>query len=193
MTRSQPDSRLPGAQLLLACDPAGRFTGQYVRRDVAHVGDGQRHLAITVLLYDAQHRVLLQRRRHTVFDGVWDFTGATHLLHSLDGDETAEQATARCLEREYGIRDLAVRAYGAFEYFARDGDLCEHEYCVVLAGEYNGEVRLNAEVGYGFRWVDKLAFQQEIAERPERFSPWAAAGTSVLKRGGFFETAPRSA
>lgn len=173
--------------MVLACDETGRFTGEYVRRDVAHTGDGQRHLAIAVLLHDPEHRLLLQRRRHPLFDSTWDLTGATHQLHLPGGDETAERAARRCLDREYGIQGVFLRECGGFEYFARDGGRCENEYCALLVGEYEGPVTLNEEVGYGYRWAASSELLAEIAEAPETYTPWALAGIDVLRRSGFFE------
>src|SRR3990172_1855818 len=143
-------------QVILACDENGAFAGEYIPKEEGHTGGGKRHLAIAVLLYNSRGEVLLQRRKHRVFGDVWDLTGATHPLHRDDGtDETLEVATARCLQREYGIEDVAVRMVGAFNYFARYGALCENEHCALFVGTYDGEVRLNPEVGYGYCWVDK--------------------------------------
>lgn len=80
-------------QIILACDDQGNFTGEYIPKEVGHTGNGKRHLAITVLLYNNQGQVLLQRRKHQVFDDIWDITGATHPLHTDDEDESLKQAT----------------------------------------------------------------------------------------------------
>lgn len=68
-------------QIILAVDSAGNFTGQYIPKSVGHTGKGQRHLAISVLLFNDKGQVLLQKRKHQVFDDIWDVTGATHPLH----------------------------------------------------------------------------------------------------------------
>lgn len=70
-------------QIIMACDDNGVFSGEYIPKEVGHTGQGKRHLAIAVLLYNGQGKVLLQQRKHRVFD-----------------DETFEEATQRCLERE---------------------------------------------------------------------------------------------
>jgi isopentenyl-diphosphate Delta-isomerase len=88
-------------QIILACDDNGKFI-EYIPKMVGHTGDGRRHLAITVLLYNSKGEVLLQRRKHKVFDNIWDFTGSTHPLHKEDGkDESLEEATLRFLKVEY--------------------------------------------------------------------------------------------
>lgn len=175
-------------QMLLACDDQGRFTGQYVRRDAAHAGDGHRHLAIALLLYNRAGELLLQRRKHDVFDDVWDITGATHPLLLADGmHESLEQAARRCLQDEYGIGDARLAEVGSFTYFALDqtGIRCENEHCTLFIGEFNGAVTLNQEVGYGSRWVTKAFLAHDITLTPDRYSPWAVLSVDLLRHTGF--------
>jgi len=175
-------------QVVLLCDERGRFRDEYAAKEIAHSGDGLRHLAITILLYNWQGQVLLQRRKHRIFDDVWDFTAATHLLHGEDGsDETVESAATRCLLREYRLSGVETRAYGAFAYFARYGSLCENEHCTVLVAECNGGFSLNREVGYDSRWMDKARFLRDVEQHPEAYSPWAVEGVKALKADGFFD------
>lgn len=169
------------SQIILACDDQGKFNGEYLPKEVGHTGAGKRHLAITVLLYNSKGEVLLQKRKHQVFDDIWDLTGATHPLHLEGGrDESFEEATARCLKREYGIEGVEVENLGTFNYFAQDGDRCENEHCAILVGKYDGEISLNSEVGYGYRWMDKKEFLQDIEANPQKYSAWAIEGAKVL-------------
>lgn len=175
-------------QIILACDDNGNFL-EYIPRIVGHTGQGKRHRAITVLLYNNKGQVLLQLRKHLVFDKVWDFTGSTHPLHLEDGkDETYEEATLRCLEVEYRIKDVQVKNLGEFIYFAAyKNNLCENEYCAMLVGEYNGVFDLNPEVGYEFKWMDKTEFLKDIEANPDSYAPWPKVGIKLLKEKGFFE------
>lgn len=171
-------------QVILACDDNGNFTGEYIPKEVGHKGRGQRHLAITVLLFNQKGEVLLQKRKHQIFDDIWDFTGATHPLH-LDGghDESFEEATLRCLKREYGIEAGEVKNLknlGTFNYFAQYEELCENEHCAVLVGEYNGEIKVNPEVCYSYKWMKKEDFLKDIKDHPQHYSPWAVKGVDVL-------------
>ncbi len=67
-------------QIILAVDDEGKFL-EYIPKEVGHKGEGRRHLAIAVLIFDSQGQVLLQKRKHQIFDNIWDITGATHPLH----------------------------------------------------------------------------------------------------------------
>lgn len=171
-------------QIILACDEAGNFKGQYIAKEVGHTGEGKRHLAIMVLLQNNKGQVLLQKRKHKIFDNIWDLTGATHPLHKANGsDETLEEATWRCLEGEYGIKDkIPFKNLGFFNYFAKYGDLCENEHCAILVGEYNGPLSLNPEAGYEYKWMDKKEFLKDIESNPQNYTPWAKEGVKILKK-----------
>ncbi|MCR4305766.1 MAG: NUDIX domain-containing protein [Candidatus Daviesbacteria bacterium] len=168
-------------QIILACDDQGKFL-EYIPKEVGHEGQGRRHLAIAVLLINSKGQVLLQKRKHKVFDNIWDLTGATHPLHKADGtDERLEEATLRCLKEEWGIRGIgAIRDIGVFNYFARYGQYCENEYCHLMVGEYDGEVNMNPDTGYEYKWVEKQKFLEDIKSNPKKYTPWATEGVKLL-------------
>lgn len=178
-------------QIILACDDEGNFKGEYIPKEVGHTGEGKRHLAIAVLIYNSKGEVLLQRRKHKVFDDIWDVTGATHPLHRKEGtDETPDEATIRCLNVEYAIEKDKVknlRNLGAFNYFAKYEGLCENEHCFQFIGQYDGEVNPNPEVAYGYKWMDKKEFLKDIEAKPQNYSPWAIACLPLLKKARFFK------
>lgn len=178
----------PNEQIILAVDSEGNFTGEYIPKPIGHTGIGKRHLAIAVLLYNSKGQVLLQNRKHAIFDDIWDVTGATHPLHKEDGsDETLEEATLRCLKREYGIKEnLKLKNCGMFNYYAKYGELCENEHCACIVGEYNGKINPNTETSYGCKWINKSKFLQDIYANPKKYSPWAAEAVKILKKTSFF-------
>lgn len=172
-------------QIILACDDNGSFL-EYIPRMVGHTGQGRRHLAITVLVYNSKGQLLLQRRKHKVFDNIWDFTASTHPLHLEKGDESLEGATLRALKEEYGIGEVRdLRDMGEFNYFAQIDGLCENEHDHILTGEYNGEIQLNPEVGYEAKWVDKGQVLKDMEENPDKYTAWAKESLKILKQTGF--------
>ncbi len=174
-------------QIILAVDDEGKFL-EYIPKEIGHIGEGRRHLAITVLLYNSKGEVLLQKRKHKIFDNIWDFTGATHPLHKENGaDESLDKATLRCLKIEYRIEsDIQLKNLGFFNYFAKDGENCEHEHCAMMIGEYNGEIKMDQSIGYEYKWVDKGEFLKDIENNPQNYTPWAKEGVKILKNNGFF-------
>ena len=98
-------------------------------------------------------------------------------------DETSEEATYRCLKREYGItKKIPLKVLGGVKYFAADGKLCENEYDVILVGEFSGKLRPNKLVAYNYKWVEKKEFLKDISENPEKYSPWVIKAIPILKR-----------
>lgn len=169
-------------QIILASDDNGNFL-EYIPKEMGHTGEGRRHLSITVLLYNSKGQVLLQRRKHKVFDNIWCFTGDTHLLHTQTGDETLEQATWRCLRVEYGIKDkISLSNLGIFNYFEKIGSLCENEHCAIMVGEYNEELKMNPETAYEYKWVDKKEALKDMETNPQKYAPWVSEGVKVLKQ-----------
>ncbi len=170
-------------QIILACDDEGKFL-EYIPKQAGHTGEGRRHLAITVLIYNKNGEVLLQKRKHKVFDNIWDFTASTHPLHRKDGkDETSEEATLRSLKDELNIENITdLKVVGEFNYFARVGPLCENEHDFLLIGEYNGEVKLNSDVAYEYKWVKKQDLLNDMEQNPQNYTAWANEGLKILKQ-----------
>lgn len=170
-------------QIILAVDEEGKFNGEYIPKMVGHTGEGKRHLAISVLIYNSKGEVLIQKRKHKVFDDIWDVTGATHPLHKRNGkDETIEEATWRCLLVEYGIKEkVPLKNLDFFNYFAKYGEYCENEYCSIMVGEYNGPLNMNPEVGYSYKWVSEKEFLKDIEKNPKKYSPWAVEAVKLIK------------
>lgn len=169
-------------QIILAVDDQGNFL-EYIPKEVGHTGKGKRHLAITVLLQNSRGEILLQKRKHKIFDNIWDFTGATHPLHKKDNtDETLEEATLRCLEIEWGIREVRdLKQIGVFNYFTQYGQLCENEHCFLLVGTYDRPVNLDQNMGYEYKWIGRQEFLEDIIQNPQKYTPWAIQAARLLK------------
>lgn len=175
------------SQIILAVSDEGKFL-EYIPKTKGHTGEGKRHLAIAVLLYNSKGEVLLQKRKHQIFDSIWDITGATHPLHKEDGtDETLKEATLRCLKEEWNIKDIKdIKILGNFNYFAQYGDLCENEHCYLLIGQYDGNVDLNENMGYEYKWADKNQFLEDIKIQAQKYTPWAIKSVEILEKASFF-------
>ncbi len=170
-------------QIILSCDDQGNFL-EYISKEAGHTGQGRRHLAIAVLIQNSKGEVLLQKRKHKIFDNIWDITGATHPLHRENGsDESLEEATWRCLKDEFGVQQkIPLKNLGFFNYFAQYGEFCENEHCAMMAGKYDGAVNLNPEMGYEYKWIKEEEFIEDIEQNPGSYTPWAIEGVKVLKR-----------
>ncbi|MBD3679576.1 MAG: isopentenyl-diphosphate Delta-isomerase, partial [Rhodobacteraceae bacterium] len=133
---------------------------------------GLRHEAVSVFVLDGG-RILLQRRAlekyHT--PGLWANTCCTH----PDWGEAPLDCAIRRLDEELGITGLAPLHRGQVEYRADvGGGLTEHEVVEIYTAQTGNSLKINpnpAEV-MDTRWITLADLRAEIAEAPERFTPW---------------------
>lgn len=170
-------------QIISAVDDAGKFL-EYIPRMEGHIGEGRRHLGITILVINSKGQLLLQKRKHMVFDNIWCFSADTHPYNLDSRDETVEEASKRALKEDFNIKDISLKNLGFFNYFEKDGKYCENEYCAMVIGEYDGRIEMNPEHGYDFTWMDKRQFLEEIDNNPKKWAPWVFGGVGVLKDKG---------
>ncbi len=168
-------------QILLVVDDKDKFLG-YEKRVVCHTGLGKRHRAFVTLLFDKDKKVLLQRRKHRLFDNLWDLTAISHPLHVDGRDETWQEASDRALKKEMGIAHVEIENIGGFNYYAKDGKNCENEHCVVLIGNYDGEIKSNPEEVYDVKRMEYKDFIGDIDKNPSKYAPWAILAAGFLKK-----------
>ncbi len=174
-------------QIIQAVDEHGAFE-EYIPRSIGHTGEGRRHRAITALITNTKGELLLQKRKHRLFDNIWCFSADTHPLHMTDHDENVDQAARRALKEDFDIQGAYPLAnMGDFTYFAKYGEYCENEYCAMMVGEYNGAIQLNPEAGYEYTWMTRADFLTDFATNPVKYAPWVPGGVEVLQRQGFFD------
>ncbi|MCK0168425.1 isopentenyl-diphosphate Delta-isomerase [Jannaschia sp. S6380] len=133
---------------------------------------GLRHKAVSVFVLDGP-RLLIQRRAagkyHT--PGLWANTCCTHPHWGEDPRACAR----RRLEEELGITALDPQPRPGVEYRADvGGGLVEHEVVDVFVAEAGPDLATApdpAEV-QDLRWVDLDRLEEEIAARPDIFTPW---------------------
>lgn len=158
--------------MLLLVDDQDNFEGEYAEKEKCHFGNGLHHRAFVVLLQNKKGEVLLQKRKHKLWDRYWDLTAISHVLHLPDHDESYEEAANRSLKREMGISNVALQSVGAFNYFVREGKHCENEYCAILTGTYDGKVSANHDAVYEYIWMDRDMFIIDVIQNPKKYTPW---------------------
>lgn len=168
-------------QTLLVVDDDNNFLG-YAPRSVCHSGLGRRHRAFVTLLFDSSNRVLLQKRKHKLFDGLWDLTAISHPLRLNGKDETYQEASDRALKKEMGTGHVSIEEIGAFNYFAKDGKNCENEYCAVLVGKYDGNFVANPEEIYETKKISYREFVADVLANRPNYTPWAIESVAILEK-----------
>lgn len=168
-------------QQLILVDENDKFLGKYAPKGQCHFGKGLHHRAFTIMIQNKKGEVLLQKRKHKLWDHFWDLTNS-HPLHREDGtDETYEEAAHRCLEREWGI-EIPVKKLFAFNYFAKyKGNFCENEYCAFLVGEYDGKVNPNTEVAHEYKWMPLDKLLKDIKIHSQEYTPWLIKALEELE------------
>ena len=169
---------------MILVDDEDNFLG-YAPRGECHTGKGKRHRAFVLMLYNKDKKILLQHRKHKLFDKLWDLTGASHPLHVDGTNESYLESASRCLKTEWRIEGIKLKVVGAFNYFSQYDEHCENEHCALIIGEYNGEVKINSDVAYDFRWVSLKQILSEVKKNPENFTPWLKDAIKLLNNTGF--------
>lgn len=165
---------------LVLVDESGKKIG-YGTYEKCHIGQGKRHRAFVTLLFDKDNNVLLQKRKHRLFDNLWDLTAISHPLNISGRDESYQEASDRALKKEMGIGFVRVEKIGAFNYFAKEGKNCENEYCAVLTGNYDGKFKPNNDEAYEARKVKFEEFLGDIEKNTKKYTPWAVLASKILK------------
>jgi isopentenyl-diphosphate delta-isomerase len=138
----------------------------------AHSAPGRPHRAFSVLLYDSNGRVLLQRRAavKTRFASRWSNTCCGH---PAPGQDIVAAATER-LTAEMGL-SAELTESGVFTYRAADdvSGHVEHEWDHVLTGMCTEDVPVPdpAEVSE-YTWVFPAQLRAAMAANPEVYTPW---------------------
>ncbi len=171
-------------QQLLLVDEQDNFLGKYASRKECHSGKGLHHRAFIVLLENSTGEVLLQKRKHALWNEYWDITATTHTLHLINHDESYQESATRCLSTEMGITDAEVKKVGGFNYFAQHEKNCENEYCAILIGTYEGEIHSDSDVVYEYKWLNKKEFIEECLKKDASYTPWALLTGQFLAHHG---------
>lgn len=135
------------------------------------------HRALTAAVFVGD-MILLQHRKHPVFDGVFDATISSHQMFTNDHLEDDEGTLVRMLDRELGLKtsDLLKppRQTGSILYEAQDpqSEYSEHELCHVYTCHVSSVPKINMDVAYGFTLqpLEKLKKKDHLLS--PALAPW---------------------
>jgi len=155
---------------IILVDETDREIGK-AEKLAAHRDGGRLHRAFSIVLFDPAGRMLLQRRAATKyhFGGLW--TNAC-CGHPRPG-EAIDEAASRRLREELGV-EAALRKVFTFRYTATDvpSGLTERELDHVFVGTLTAEARPDPAEIDAVRWVAGEELARDLADRPERYTPW---------------------
>ena len=156
-------------EMVVLVDPSDACVGTAPKLD-AH-RDGRLHRAVSVVLFDDDGRLLLQRRADSKYHsgGLWSNTCCGHPRPG----ESVNDAGLRRLSAELGIDDCELTAVGEFVYFALlDDGLVEHELDHVLIGRWNGKTSPDPAEVAETRWMDRDALLTDMRAKPSEYTAW---------------------
>jgi isopentenyl-diphosphate Delta-isomerase len=141
---------------------------------------GELHRAVSVFLFDAHGRLLLQRRADDKYHspGRWSNTCCGHPRPG----EAAIDAAGRRLREEMGIECNLTPAF-SFVYRAELGNgLVEHELDHVFTGTFAGTPMPDHREVEAWGWMSLPLLAAECASEPDRYSAWLPLALAELRR-----------
>ncbi|AMO57214.1 isopentenyl-diphosphate delta-isomerase [Endozoicomonas montiporae] len=170
-------------ELLIRVTAGDEVTGS-VSKYHAHVGTGVLHRAFSVLLFNEQGQLLIQKRSadKITFPGYWANTCCSHPLYSedeleTDGSAGVKRAAIRKLAQELGIRDELVEgdftAMTRLHYRAESGNgWVEEELDHILIARASVTLALNANEVESVRWVSRDELAELLLSQEVLVAPW---------------------
>ena len=128
------------------------------------------HRAFSVFVFNRRGELLIHQRHPS--KRLWpNFWSNSCCSHPRAGEEV-DVAVHRRLEQELGLNADLHYVY-KFEYVAPFGDAgTEHELCWVYAGTTDATPVINTTEIANWRWIAPDALDVELAQTPQRFTPW---------------------
>jgi isopentenyldiphosphate isomerase len=146
---------------------------------------GNKHVGITIACLDNDGRILVQHRRHKIFDKVWSLSGDTHpRKYDARKAESFSIAASRCAKEDLGVVIKSWREILSVSYSARDPRdprYCENELLRVLAAKHSGPLNMNKNSAYELRWAEFAEIlrdsRKDSKKEPidRKYAPWVHA------------------
>ncbi len=155
---------------VILVDSHDRCVG-FMEKIDAHRGDAKRHRAISVFLFNAEGKLLVQQRSNRKIVGAlqWANTCCGNVLRG----ETRKHCAYRRLRQELGITRVKIRKIDRFEYHIRCNNQCsEWEIDDIYVGYYDGDVIPNPEEVHATQWVDPKSFMENVLSGKNTYAPW---------------------
>lgn len=131
---------------------------------------GELHRAFSVLIFNSQGEILLQKRAKGKYHsgGLWTNACCSHPVPG----EKMEDATRRRLKEEMGIDLQPEFAYKFIYKIDLDQNLVEHEYDHVFKATFNGAPLINTEEVEDWKFVDLQWLKKDILLHPGDYTYW---------------------
>ena len=138
---------------------------------IAHLGEGKRHRAISVFLYNKKGNLLLQQRSKEKMVGALQW--ANTCCGNVRVGETTTECALRRLKEELGITDVKITPLYKFEYHISCNEkFSEWEIDQVFVGRYDRAPKPNPHEVEQVDWKSSAKIRDEIRENATIYTPW---------------------
>ncbi len=154
---------------LILVDEDDREIG-FESKETCHNGEGMRHRAFSIFIFNENNGLLLQRRsgQKRLWPLFWSNTCCSHPRKG----ETIERSTLRRLQEEVGLRTDLFFLY-KFSYQAAFNDKgSENEVCSVFIGKTARTPNVNSNEIEEWQYIAPETMDREMEENPEYYTPW---------------------
>ena len=135
----------------------------------AHI-KAELHRAFSIFIFNTKGEMLLQQRAFSKYHtpGLWTNTCCSHPRH----EETLEQATARRLQEEMGMKcELKEVFHFTYKADVTQG-LMEHEIDHVFVGTTDVVPEINPEEVESYKYDTMENIRMDIEKNPQDYTPW---------------------
>lgn len=131
---------------------------------------GLLHRAFSVLIFNSNNELLLQKRAYSKYHsgGLWTNTTCSHPRVG----ETVLLAGSRRLNEEMGITCELKQAFSFIYKAELDQGLTEYELDHVMIGFSDKTPCMNLEEASAFKWMSLSDLKSDITQHPQLYTVW---------------------
>ncbi|MDP4010000.1 MAG: isopentenyl-diphosphate Delta-isomerase [Candidatus Shapirobacteria bacterium] len=136
----------------------------------AHEGDGKRHRAFSILIFNEKGETMLQQRALSKYHsgGLWTNTCCSHPRP----EENTLAAAHRRLGEEMGF-DCKLKEVFEYKYQIKlDHGLSENEYLHVFIGKYDEDPIINRDEAEDWKWISWENLNEDVNKNPGSYTFW---------------------
>lgn len=162
-------SSLPAEQMVVLVDENDKELGLEEKMK-AHRNGGRLHRAVSIMVFNPDGHMMLQRRADTKYHspGLWTNTCCSHPMEG----ERAIDAAHRRLEQEMGF-DCELEEAFTFIYKVDVGSgLTEWEFDHLMLGMYDGEPKPNPEEAKDWKWASPEGVKDDMRRNKDSYTGW---------------------
>lgn len=162
-------------QFIAQVDKNDAIIGQVEKWEAHKKGILHRAFTVTLLF---NNKIIVQHRKHPVFDDVYDATVSSHQIYKDDTLQSDKIAIFDSLKRECNISQEQLTTEPEFKgtiyYRAHDpkSDYVEHEVCRIYTASVTELPDFNPEFAYGYRLAEREDLFDTNSEIYALLAPW---------------------